>query len=190
MERSEARHGRSRADTHQACTGPRCGACAAACPTGAAAYALPPADAVHGVEVLEAMGRSVVEGRPRRVGWLDGVLQRYAVRINGLTELVITKLDVLDQFSEIKVCTAYDLDGATVQELPSSAKAWERLKPVYKTLPGWSKPTAGITRFEELPAEARSYMDYLEGELGVEISIISTGPERDQTIVLEKAAKR
>ena len=124
-----------------------------------------------------------VTGRARRCGWIDLPALRYAVAVNGLSSLIITKLDVLDQFSEIKVCTAYDLDGATVQELPSSAKAWERLKPVYKTLPGWSKPTAGITRFEELPAEARSYMDYLEGELGVEISIISTGPERDQSIV-------
>jgi adenylosuccinate synthase len=136
-----------------------------------------------------------VTGRARRCGWIDLPALRYAVAVNGLSSLIITKLDVLDQFSEIKVCTAYDLDGATVQELPSSAKAWERLKPVYKTLPGWSKPTAGITRFEELPAEARSYIDYLEGELGVEISIISTGPERDQSIVrkgtkLEKVLPR
>ena len=124
-----------------------------------------------------------VTGRARRCGWIDLPVLRYSAAINGLSSLIITKLDVLDAFDEIRVCTAYELDGATVHELPASIQAWERLKPIYKTLPGWKSLTFGVTRFEDLPAQARSYMDYLEGELGIEASIISTGPERDQSIV-------
>jgi adenylosuccinate synthase len=136
-----------------------------------------------------------VTGRARRCGWIDLPALHYSIAINGLSSLILTKLDVLDAFDEIRVCTSYDLDGRRIDELPSSAAAWERLKPIYKTLPGWKTSTFGITNFEQLPETARKYMDYLESELGVEISIISTGPEREQSIIrtgtkLEQALPR
>jgi adenylosuccinate synthase len=124
-----------------------------------------------------------VTGRSRRCGWLDLPVLRYSVALNGLDSLILTKLDVLDELEEISVCTAYELDGELCREMPPQAEAWERLRPVYRVLPGWKQPTFGITRYEALPKPARDYIEFVSAELDVEISLISTGPGRDQTIV-------
>ena len=123
-------------------------------------------------------------GRPRRVGWFDSVAARYSTRINGYTSLVLTRLDVLDIFDSIYVCRAYELDGEIVQDFPGSAAALERCKPIYEEHPGWDSPTAGISRLEDLPREARSYVDRLEELVGHPVDIISTGPYRHETITV------
>ena len=123
-------------------------------------------------------------GRPRRVGWFDSVAARYSTRINGYTSLVLTRLDVLDIFDSIYVCRAYELDGEIVQDFPGSAAALERCKPIYEEHPGWDSPTASITRLEDLPREARSYVDRLEELVGSPIDMISTGPYRHETITV------
>jgi adenylosuccinate synthase len=124
-----------------------------------------------------------VTGRSRRCGWIDLPQLRYAVMVNGIDSLVVTKLDVLDTLDEIPVCTSYQgLDGG-LEELPGPAEAWEKLHPVYQTLPGWKQNTFGIARYDELPRQARTYLEFIAGELGVEVSLISTGPERGQSVV-------
>ena len=124
-------------------------------------------------------------GRPRRVGWFDGVAAAYSTRINGYSSAVITRLDVLDGFEELKVCVAYDLDGELIQELPGGVSALGRCKPVYETLEGWTTPTAGVSDIKTLPHAAKKYIARLEQLIGCPISIISTGPHRDQTIMPE-----
>ena len=124
-------------------------------------------------------------GRPRRVGWFDGVAAAYSTRINGYSSAVITRLDVLDGFEQLKVCVAYELDGKLIHELPGGTSALERCKPVYETLEGWSDPTAGLSDMADLPHAARRYIDRLEELIGCPISIVSTGPHRDQTIMPE-----
>ena len=121
-----------------------------------------------------------VTGRPRRCGWFDVPLLRYSAMINGFTSLVITKLDVLDQFDEIQVCTEYK----NLKTMPATFRALEAVEPVYETLPGWKSETRGLTRQEELPVRARDYLKYLTERTGVEIGCISTGPERDETILI------
>ncbi len=122
-------------------------------------------------------------GRPRRCGWFDAVAVRYAVRVNGLRALAITKLDVLDGMAELDVCTAYRCDGQLLDEMPGDTAQLSRCTPVYETMPGWTAPTLGITRFEDLPVEARNYISRLEALCGVPAVLISTGSERDHTIV-------
>lgn len=121
-------------------------------------------------------------GRPRRCGWYDAVVVRYAARINGLDALALTKLDVLDGLEEIKICTAYRRDGRTVTEFPADLAAGG-YEPVYETLPGWTTPTRGLRTFDALPAEARRYIRRLEELSGVSCAIVSTGSERDETII-------
>jgi adenylosuccinate synthase len=121
-------------------------------------------------------------GRPRRCGWFDGVVARYARRINGFTGLALTKLDVLDAFAEIKVCTAYRVNGKTVREMPYSVREWRDAKPVYKTVKGWMKPTNGARRFAELPPRARDYVRLLEEVAECRFQLISTGAGREETI--------
>ncbi len=123
-------------------------------------------------------------GRARRVGWFDSVSARYSARINGYTSLVLTRLDVLDSFDSIKVCSHYELDGEVVTDFPGSVAILERCKPVYENLPGWSAPTAGVTRLEDLPHNARAYVDRVQQLVGRPIDIISTGPHRDETVVV------
>ncbi len=125
-----------------------------------------------------------VTGRPRRCGWFDVPLLRYTAMVNGFDSLILTKLDVLDELDEIPVCTAYDLDGQIGESMPAQQEALCRVKPVYEKLPGWKTPTFGITRFEDLPDNARYYVRYLEEKTGVEVGCVSTGPERNQTMVL------
>lgn len=129
----------------------------------------------------------VTTGRPRRCGWFDTVLGRYSVRINGLDCLAVTKLDVLDEFDQIKICIAYrDREtGLTHRELPGIGSAFQRMEPIYETFPGWKKPTSGCRSFKDLPAEAQKYLDFLASELDVPVAIVSVGPKRDQTIVIE-----
>ena len=122
-------------------------------------------------------------GRPRRVGWFDGVAARYSTRINGYTSAVITRLDVLDGFDSLKVCTGYDLNGDILDELPGGSSALDRCRPIYETLPGWDRPTAGLSDIGELPKEARAYVERLEKLINCPVDIISTGPHRDQTIM-------
>jgi adenylosuccinate synthase len=134
---------------------------------------------------IREIGREfgAVTGRPRRCGWFDLPLLRYTAMINGFDSLVITKLDVLDHLDEIPVCVEYRRCGAAVDGMPATARELETLEPVYERLPGWKQQTAGISRYEDLPAKARAYLEYLETKTGVEIGCISTGPERNQTIV-------
>jgi adenylosuccinate synthase len=127
-----------------------------------------------------------VTGRPRRCGWLDLPLLRYSVMINGIAWLVITKLDVLDEHAEIGVCTAYKVNGKKTVEIPAQASGYDQLEPIYHKVPGWRSPTQGITRYEKLPAKAREYLAFLEKESGARIGMVSTGPDREQTIFVEE----
>jgi adenylosuccinate synthase len=129
-----------------------------------------------------------VTGRPRRCGWYDAVAVRYAVRINGLDALALTKLDVLDGLPELQVCTAYRCRGNTLTEMPGDVAQLSECEPVYETLPGWSAPTAGARRFEDLPAEARQYVARLEEITGVPAAIVSTGSAREATIIRDDTA--
>ena len=124
-----------------------------------------------------------VTGRPRRCGWYDAVAVRYAARINGLDGLALTKLDVLDGLDRIDICTAYRSGTRTLTEFPSDVGQLAQCEPVYESLPGWAAPTKGIRRFEALPQAARDYIARLEEASGVRAAIVSTGSERDDTIV-------
>jgi adenylosuccinate synthase len=124
-------------------------------------------------------------GRKRRCGWFDGVIGRYAVRINGLDCLAITKLDVLDELDEIKVCVGYELDGERCLDLPTSARQFARCRPVYTTLPGWQQSTANCRTLDDLPPRALDYLKFLAELMEVPIAIVSLGASRDQTIIVE-----
>ena len=124
-----------------------------------------------------------VTGRPRRCGWFDAPLLRYSAMINGFNSLVITKLDVLDELEEVPVCVEYQANGERVEDMPPSSDDLAKVQPVYEGLPGWRSSTFGISDYNQLPTQARDYLDYLEKVTGVEIGCISTGPERSQTIV-------
>ena len=124
-----------------------------------------------------------VTGRPRRCGWFDVPLLKYTAMVNGFDTLFIMKLDVLDILDEIPVCIRYRLHGEEVTEMPATYRALEAVEPVYEMMPGWRTSTRGISRFDELPAEARSYLKFLEDRTGVEVGGVSTGPERTETIV-------
>ena len=121
-------------------------------------------------------------GRERRCGWFDAVVVRRAAMVNGLTHLAVTKLDVLDTFEELQVCVAYELDGERVDHFPSSISRLERVQPVYETLPGWKADTTGALRLEDLPPNARSYLDRLSELVDVPVGMLSLGPKRHQTI--------
>jgi adenylosuccinate synthase len=124
-----------------------------------------------------------VTGRPRRCGWFDVPLLRYTATINGFDSLVVTKLDVLDEFEKIPVCVGYRIEGKEVREMPAMVSQIASVEPVYECLPGWNSSTFGITSFDGLPSKAKDYLVFLESHTGVEIGSISTGPERNQTIV-------
>ena len=128
--------------------------------------------------------KGTTTGRARRCGWFDAALLKRSAQVNGLSGLCITKLDVLDGLPEVKLCVGYRLDGREIDLLPLGADAIARCEPIYETLPGWSGPTAGITRYEDLPANARRYLERIEATTGVPIHVISTSPDRDHTILL------
>jgi adenylosuccinate synthase len=144
-------------------------------------------------ELLDAVGDDVrtrgnefgtTTGRPRRIGWLDLVVLRQAVMINGLDEIALTKLDVLDDLAEIPVCTGYELpDGRVVREFPRHEAITGRVTPRFETLKGWKANTVGIRKFDKLPAAARDYVRFIEETLETPISIVSTGPRREETIM-------
>src|SRR5713226_1337950 len=124
-----------------------------------------------------------VTGRPRRCGWLDLAELRYAKMINGIDSLVVTKLDVFDTQREIQICVGYTYKGSPIHEMPASAEVYERVTPVYKTLPGWCETTYGLKDTAKLPKAAMDYLRFVSDYLQVEIGMISTGPERDATII-------
>src|SRR5438046_1749147 len=126
-------------------------------------------------------------GRPRRCGWFDAFATSYAAEINGFTSVALTKLDVLDALDEIKVCVGYNLNGRRCESLPAVSQDLRRVEPIYETLPGWKTSTMGTTDLHELPPAARQYINFLSNQIGVEIGLISTGPERTQTIVVRES---
>jgi adenylosuccinate synthase len=125
-----------------------------------------------------------VTKRPRRCGWFDAVATRYAAELNGFDSIALTKLDVLDALNEIKVCVGYQINGERVDTFPAVAQDLIAIEPIYETLEGWNSETVGITKLADLPAKAREYVEFLSSSIGVEIGLISTGPERDQTIIM------
>ncbi|MBK7349165.1 MAG: adenylosuccinate synthase [Gemmatimonadetes bacterium] len=144
-----------------------------------------PTQAEPGVEAhLRKLGGEfgATTGRPRRCGWFDATVVRYSVRVNGLTGLAVTKLDVLDTFAEIPVCTDYTLEGEDCHEMPSDIRTLERVTPRYEMLPGWRKPTTGARKLADLPPEARAYLDRLQDLSGAPIRFVSVGTRRDQII--------
>ncbi len=128
-----------------------------------------------------------VTKRPRRCGWFDAVATKYAAELNGFNSVALTKLDVLDALDEVNVCVGYEIEGERVETFPAVSQDLLKIKPIYETLPGWKSETLGVTRIEDLPARAREYVEFLSNSIGVEIGLISTGPERDQTIILQNS---
>jgi adenylosuccinate synthase len=124
-----------------------------------------------------------VTGRPRRCGWFDAPLLRYTAIINGFDSLVVTKLDVLDEFEKLQVCVGYRSGGREISEMPALVTEMEKVEPVYECLPGWQSSTFGLTSYDQLPSAAKDYLAFLESRTRVEVGSVSTGPERNQTIV-------
>jgi adenylosuccinate synthase len=134
------------------------------------------------------MEYGAVTGRPRRCGWLDIPLLRYSNQVNGAEWLVVTKLDVLDELEEIPICVGYEIDGKVTDEIPADVRGLERIKPVYTKMKGWQTSTEGITEFDKLPLAAREYLRFQERESGAKIGMVSTGPDRNQTMLLPEFA--
>jgi adenylosuccinate synthase len=162
------------------------------------AYTTRVGDGPFPTELKDAMGEALrtrgaefgaTTGRPRRCGWFDAVVVRHAVRINGMTRLTLTKLDVLEGIDPIRVCVAYKIDGKIVKDMPASRRDILRAEPVYKNLKGFSGPVKGITRYDKLPKTAQAYVRFLEKEVGAPMSLISMGRSREETIVMDKKFK-
>jgi adenylosuccinate synthase len=139
-------------------------------------------------EYLRKVGHEfgTTTGRARRCGWFDAVIVKYAARINGLTSLAITKLDVLDELEEIEICTGYEYEGEVITEFPTKEEILKECKPVYETLPGWQSKTSDIADYDKLPENAKKYLERISELTDVKISIVSLGPKRKQTIVLDE----
>jgi adenylosuccinate synthase len=137
-------------------------------------------------ELLRQAGREFgsTTGRPRRCGWFDALVARYAVRVNGLSGIAITKLDVLSGLETVKVCTAYTYQGVVLDEIPASLEIMEQCSPIYEELPGWSEDITGAKSLDDLPANARAYVTRIEELSGAPIVLVSVGPRRDETIML------
>jgi adenylosuccinate synthase len=127
-------------------------------------------------------------GRPRRCGWFDAVAVRYAVRVNGFDTLALTKMDVLDPLETIPVCTGYRFEGETLEEMPADTGVLEGCEPVYETLPGWKTSTVGVRDWAMLPENARRYVERLADLVGTEVGLVSTGPDREQTVLRGQSA--
>ncbi|MSO15896.1 MAG: adenylosuccinate synthase [Ilumatobacteraceae bacterium] len=143
-------------------------------------------------ELTDALGEALVDigheygtvtGRRRRTGWLDTVMLRHATRVNSLTEIALTKLDVLDTFDEVKVCTGYDIKGTVMRNYPDRPDMLAHAVPIYETLPGWKSSTDGITKFADLPHSAQQIVKIVERETGIPVSMVGTGPSRDAMVV-------
>ena len=139
---------------------------------------------------LRARGNEfgAVTGRPRRCGWLDLPLLRYSVMINGISWLVVTKLDVLDELPEIPICVGYKINGKATAEIPAQDSGFAKIEPIYDTMPGWRTSTQGITKLEKLPQQAREYLSFVEKQTQARVGMISTGPDRDQTMMVDEFA--
>ncbi len=138
----------------------------------------------HGEKLREnGLEFGATTGRPRRCGWFDAELIRFAAQINGFTELALTKIDVLDSFSEIKICVGYELNGKKVNYYDGDATFLTKIKPIYKKIKGWESKTRGITKYRDLPVLAKKYIEELEKQIGAPIKYISTGPERAAIII-------
>jgi len=142
-------------------------------------------------EALRKKGNEfgAVTGRPRRTGWLDLPLLRYSNMINGTSWLVVTKLDVLDEQAEIPVCVSYKVDGKETQKVPAQASGYEKIEPMYRKLPGWQTSTFGVDSYDRLPEKAKRYLEFVERESGAKVGIVSTGPDREQTMFLPEFTK-
>ncbi|TXL70688.1 adenylosuccinate synthase [Vineibacter terrae] len=160
----------------------------------AKAYTTRVGDGPFPTELLDDIGRGLgdrgrefgtVTGRPRRCGWFDAVMVRQAVKLNGIDGVALTKLDVLDGMSEVKVCTAYKLDGRTIERFPFTMQAQAKLEPVYETFEGWQQSTRGARSWAQLPAAAIKYVRRLEELIGSPVALLSTSPERDDTILMK-----
>lgn len=127
-----------------------------------------------------------VTGRPRRTGWLDACVVKYAGQLSGIDYMAVTRLDILDAFDEIKMCVAYEIDGRIINEMPASLKILGKVKPVYETFEGWKTDISGIRNYEDLPINARKYLERMSAVTKIDLGIVSVGPNRDQTIVLAK----
>ena len=123
--------------------------------------------------------------RKRRCGWFDAVLVRQTIKISGINGIALTKLDVLDELDEIKMCVEYQLNGKKIDYLPAASEDQFKIKPIYKTFPGWKTTTQGIRNIKDLPENAKKYIYSLEDFIGAKVSSISTSPERDDTILIE-----
>lgn len=136
-------------------------------------------------EALRKIGGEfgVTTGRPRRCGWLDAVLLRYSLRVSGVTDLAVTKLDVLDEFDEIKICVGYRFGDKKLTEFPAALNVMEGCEPIYEVLPGWKTDISGCRTYDELPANAKAYIERVEELTGAPASIVAVGPDRNQTIV-------
>jgi adenylosuccinate synthase len=143
-------------------------------------------------ELLRSRGREfgATTGRPRRCGWIDLLLIRHAVRVNGFTSIAITKLDVLDALDEIKICVGYKYRGKLLAEMPTELSVLEKCVPQYITMPGWKQTTIGIRKYGDLPKKARTYLEKICRLAGVKPAIISTGARRDETIIVEQPFKK
>ena len=125
-------------------------------------------------------------GRPRRCGWLDLIMLKYVVRINSLSGIALTRLDILDEFEELKICTGYEIEGNIVEDFSTNFMAYDKLNPIYETFKGWKSQTTGIKKYENLPGNAKKYIKFIENFLNVPVDIISVGPNRTQTIFKNK----
>ena len=151
-----------------------------------------PTELVDATGEPDALGAALIEighefgtvtGRRRRTGWLDIVMLKHAVRLNSLTEIALTKLDVLDSFDEVKVCTSYQLDGRTISGYPDRSEVLARVRPGYTTIPGWKTALRGAKKFDDLHPNARQLVQLVETELGIPVTLVGTGPERVDCVV-------
>ena len=145
-------------------------------------------------KIGESLGKrgkefGTVTARKRRCGWFDGVLVRQTIKISGIDGIALTKLDVLDSLDEIKMCIEYEIDGKKIDYLPAAVEDQLKIKPIYKTFPGWKSSTQGIRNIKDLPEKAKNYIFALEDFIGAKVSSISTSPERDDTILIEDPFK-
>ena len=138
-------------------------------------------------EILGLRGKEfgTVTSRKRRCGWFDGVLVRQTIKVSGIDGIALTKLDVLDELDEIKMCVQYELEGKKIDYLPAAVEDQVKIKPIYKTFKGWKSPTNGIKNIDALPDNAKKYVYAIEDFIGAKLSSISTSPERKDTILLE-----
>jgi adenylosuccinate synthase len=138
-------------------------------------------------EALRKKGNEfgAVTGRPRRTGWLDLPLLRYSNMVNGTNWLIVTKLDVLDDLATIPICTSYRVNGKETQEIPAQNSVFEQIEPIFTELPGWQSQTYGIDQYNQLPEKAKSYLAFIEQQTGAKVGIVSTGPDREQTIFVD-----